>query len=390
MEQNEQNGISKAYQRENIHFEIEKSISGYYRLVMVAKTKHNSINLIDEPASEDMYDYDVAVEIFNQFIDENFLSRTLNVINRAVDYNLFLPDFLPEFVPLVDGNVIENIICEAENIIYENVPIERKEYCKLHQSTQGQFYTWNDGEDDHTVSGDICHFDGYNIDGSKCTDGIIIYDLGIDKDAKVVGLYETLDDGTAKEEEKTDSDREERTIKVIGVGELTLSMWYNEKENKHIIDVFNENEDVLGQLVGVKPEDLYDDDIIIEKLKETEIVLARSLEDLILGNDIDGSYAMTLDGIIAVYKVLYNDDIEKMIDFINYVVENADEEIGQETLTWAKMFMVDKVFDETTEREFVEAVESGEFMNYICGDAFENFSNYGYDEWAWEVKTLIK
>lgn len=384
----EQNGINKAYQRENIHFEIEKSISGYYRLVLVAKTKSNSINLIDDPASEDMYDYDVAVEIFNQFIDENFVERTLNVINRAVEYNLFLPGFATN---QVDSDTISNILCDAENIIFENVPIERKEYCKLNQSTQGQFYTWNDGEDDHTVSGDICHYDGYNIDGSKCTDGIVIYDLGIDKDAKVVGLYETFGE-EATEEEKTDSDREERTIKVIGVGELTLSMWYNEKENKHIIDVFNENKDVLGQLVGVKPEDLYDDDIIIEKLKETEIVLARSLEDLILGeDDIDGLYAMTLDGIIAVYKVLYNDDIEKMIDFVNYVVENAyDEEVGQETLTWAKMFMADRVFEETTEREFVEAVESGEFMNYICGNAFENFDNYDYDEWAWEVKSLIK
>ena len=184
------------------------------------------------------------------------------------------------------------------------------------------------------------------------------------------------------------SDRTERTIKVIGVGELTLSMWYNEKENKHIIDVFNENKDVLGQLVGVKPEYLYDDDAIIEKLKETEIVLPRSLKDLILGNDFD--YAMTLDGIIAVYRVLYSGDIEKMNDFVNYVVENADEEVGQEILTWAKMFMADKVFEETTEKEFVEVVENGEFMNYICGNAFENFDNYDYADWAWEVKNLIK
>ncbi len=102
----EQNGINKAYQRENIHFEIEKSISGYYRLVLVAKTKSNSINLIDDPASEDMYDYDVAVEIFNQFIDENFVERTLNVINRAVEYNLFLPDF----APFVNSDVIKNIL----------------------------------------------------------------------------------------------------------------------------------------------------------------------------------------------------------------------------------------------------------------------------------------
>lgn len=59
------------------HFEVEKSISGYYRLLKNNKVVH------DEPACDDVYEYDVAIEHFYFELTDN----TFYEVYLAHDWN---------------------------------------------------------------------------------------------------------------------------------------------------------------------------------------------------------------------------------------------------------------------------------------------------------------
>ena len=200
----EKNLEFEAYKREHVAFRMNEAMSGYYRLEMYepnTKTEiHNSVLLIDDPACEDYYDYDLAREQFEQFIEENFNNRDLNIINRAVKEGVWLPD-LKNIVP-------EDIVIDCENnILYDSE--DEYEFCELHQSGSNQYYNYYDGDFSKNCSGEIWNYNmyeffytendngeldfdhqlrGYELESGKSY--AFIYDKVINSEAKVVGLYD--------------------------------------------------------------------------------------------------------------------------------------------------------------------------------------------------------
>jgi len=192
------------YKRDHIAFRMNQAMSGYYRLEMYEpNTKpeiRNSVLLIDDPACEDYYDYDLAREQFEQFIEGNFNNRDLNVINRAVKEGLWLPD-LKNIAP-------EDIVIDCENNIFYDSEDEY-EFCELHQSGCSQYYNYYDGDYTKTCSGEIWNYDmhedfytekdngeldfdhplkGYELESGNAY--AFIYDKVINSEGKVIGLYD--------------------------------------------------------------------------------------------------------------------------------------------------------------------------------------------------------
>jgi hypothetical protein len=201
------------YARENVAFRMDKAMSGYYRLLMYspeAEKRHyggQSVFLSDDPAAEDMFDYDIAREQFEEYLSEKFDDRTLNVINRAVgEFNYQLSD-TPKDMGEYD---IEELVCECENLIFDKVASDGEyDYCELHYSGHNQYYNYYDGDFTKNCSGEIWHYDrrgdfyGENSNGEIDFDHPLkgyelergrsyafIYDRVINSDAKVVGLYD--------------------------------------------------------------------------------------------------------------------------------------------------------------------------------------------------------
>lgn len=197
------------YKRDHIAFRMNQAMSGYYRLEMYEpNTKpeiHNSIRLIDDPANEDYYDYDLARESFDEYLEENFPNRTLNIISRAVDeFNYQLSD-APRDCGMYD---IEGMECECEDLIFDDVE-DDYEYCELHQSGCSQYYNYYDGDYTKTCSGEIWNYDMHEVFYTEKDNGVLdfehplkgyelesgnayafIYDKVINSEGKVIGLYD--------------------------------------------------------------------------------------------------------------------------------------------------------------------------------------------------------
>lgn len=203
----EKNFEFEAYKREYIAFRMNEAMSGYYRLEMYepnTKTEiHNSVLLIDDPAYEDYYDYDLARELFEQYIEENFNNRDLNVINRAVKEGAWLPD--------LNAYDISNIVCECENSIFSNDDNEIDEYaqCDLEFTNRGQYYNYIDQDGiEYNSSGEFTHlghettyyhYDDFShplkwfeIDEEHCNEYTFIYDRVLDSNANLIALYDYL------------------------------------------------------------------------------------------------------------------------------------------------------------------------------------------------------
>lgn len=199
--------ISECYQRNSVKFEVSESMSGYYRLILrEVNNANNSILLIDDAACEDYYDEDTAIDMFEQYIDEEFNDKYLNVINRGVgEFGYFLPD-APKDCGCYDINELE---CQCENLIFAEVSEDIYDQCDLHQSGCSQYYTYYD----HNCSGEIWSYDmyedffevdedwepdfghavkGYELE-SECHYAFV-FDRVINDDAKVVGLYDYWDE----------------------------------------------------------------------------------------------------------------------------------------------------------------------------------------------------
>lgn len=203
----EKNFEFEAYKREHVAFRMNEAMSGYYRLEMYEpNTKseiRNSILLIDEPADEENYDYEIAREFFEQYIKENFNNRALNIINRAVKEGVYLPS--------LNNRMPEDIVCECETLILDNEDNVIDEYaqCDLEFTNRGQYYNYYDGDYSKNCSGEIWNSDkyeffytekgngeldfdhplrGYELESGKSY--AFIYDKVINNEAKVVGLYD--------------------------------------------------------------------------------------------------------------------------------------------------------------------------------------------------------
>jgi hypothetical protein len=203
----EKNFEFEAYKRDHVAFRMNEAMSGYYRLEMYepnTKTEiHNSVLLIDDPACEDYYDYDLAREQFEQFIEENFNNRDLNVINRAVKEGLWLPD-LKNIAP-------EDIVIECENNILSNEGniIDEYTHCDIEFTNRGQYYHYIDQDNnDYSSSGEITHlghettyYHGedfshplkwFEINEDHHNEYTFVYDRIVDCNANIIALYDYL------------------------------------------------------------------------------------------------------------------------------------------------------------------------------------------------------
>lgn len=203
----EKNLEFEAYKREHVAFRMNQAMSGYYRLEMYEpNTKseiRNSILLIDEPADEENYDYEIAREFFEQYLKENFNNRALNIIDRAVEEGAWLPD-----LNVYDG---KNIVVEYEIRILSNEDNVIDEYaqCDLEFTKRGQYYHYIDQDDnDYSSSGEITHlghettyYHGedfshplkwFEIDEEHRNEYTFIYDRIVDCNANIIALYDYL------------------------------------------------------------------------------------------------------------------------------------------------------------------------------------------------------
>lgn len=203
----EKNFEFESYKRDHVAFRMNEAMNGYYRLEMYepnTKTEiHNSVLLLDDPACEDYYDYDLAREQFEQFIEGNFNNRDLNVINRAVKEGLWLPD-LKNIAP-------EDIVIDCENDILSNEGniIDEYAHCDIEFTNRGQYYHYIDQDNnDYSSSGEITHlgheatyYHGedfshplkwFEIDEDHRNEYTFVYDRIVDCNANIIALYDYL------------------------------------------------------------------------------------------------------------------------------------------------------------------------------------------------------
>ena len=115
-----------------------------------------------------------------------------------------------------------------------------------------------------------------------------------------------------------------------------------------------------------------------------------SFRGLLLGDELDGKYKMTTEGLHAVYKALYNgDDVDGAFEFAEYLSE--DEKNIDFVYQYLSEFIYDKLINEATEKEILQMIFDGEHLNYLDSrnDMFMEFNNNDYDIWVMEVADLI-
>lgn len=137
---------------------MDKSLSGYWRLMLAKKDGNNneSILLVDDPACEDYYDEDIASGMFEDWIDNNFDDRDLNIIGKAIEDG---------YDVTTAPNEPHELVCECEEFKF-NGYYDRCEQCDLNGCGNSQSYTF----EGNTCSGDIWQYDSaedfYPIDGN--------------------------------------------------------------------------------------------------------------------------------------------------------------------------------------------------------------------------------
>lgn len=118
-----------------------------------------------------------------------------------------------------------------------------------------------------------------------------------------------------------------------------------------------------------------------------------TLRCLILGTELDGKYGMTVDGLEAIYHALYNgEDVYGAVEFAQYATQNINnEDFTMDVFDNLKTFIYDKISNDSSDKEIIDTIYNGDYLNYLSSnvDAFENFENDDYSNWAYEVAKLI-
>lgn len=118
-----------------------------------------------------------------------------------------------------------------------------------------------------------------------------------------------------------------------------------------------------------------------------------ALRYLILGTELDGKYDMTVDGLEAIYHALYNgEEVNGAVEFAQYATQNINnEDFTVDVFDNLKMFIYDKISNDYSDKEIIDTIYNGDYLNYLSSnvDAFENFENDDYSNWAYEVAKLI-
>jgi hypothetical protein len=129
-------------------------------------------------------------------------------------------------------------------------------------------------------------------------------------------------------------------------------------------------------------------------LKFNEMLEAKpeySFRGLVLGDELNGKYKMTTEGLHAVYKALYNgEDVDGAFEFAEYLTEDNEKYIDF-VYQYLSEFIYDKLIDDATERNILQTIFDGEHLNYLDSrnSMFEEFDNNSYDTWVMEVADLI-
>ena len=116
-----------------------------------------------------------------------------------------------------------------------------------------------------------------------------------------------------------------------------------------------------------------------------------SFRGLVLGDELDGKYKMTTEGLHAVYKTLYNGEgVDGAVEFAEYLTEENEKYIDF-VYQYLSEFIYDKLINEATEKEILQMIFDGEHLNYLDSrnDMFMEFNNNDYDIWVMEVADLI-
>lgn len=113
-----------------------------------------------------------------------------------------------------------------------------------------------------------------------------------------------------------------------------------------------------------------------------------TLKGLVLGPDGDMRYAVTVDGLFALYRSLYSKDIDHLENFMRYITGGG----GNDTVfDYIEDFVWDLISEDSSDAEIVDSVESGEFANHMLpnGRMFDNMDNSECGEWAAGVRVIL-
>lgn len=120
--------------------------------------------------------------------------------------------------------------------------------------------------------------------------------------------------------------------------------------------------------------------------------------DLITGideDDDDDKYALTFDGLIALYRYFYSTDIDFFLEFIENVDESSDFLNGyalSDFYNYVKLYIAYKLLEDVSEEDIIKAVEDEEYRNYLGSgnDMFCAFDEHRAYDWAEEIRERLK
>lgn len=116
-----------------------------------------------------------------------------------------------------------------------------------------------------------------------------------------------------------------------------------------------------------------------------------TLRGLVLGDELEGKYKITTEGLHAIYKALYNgDSIDGAFEFATYLTENGSIDIDT-VFPILSEFIYDALSNSASDKKIVESIYEGEHLNYFDdrNSMFEEFENGEYSDWAYEVADLL-
>ena len=125
---------------------------------------------------------------------------------------------------------------------------------------------------------------------------------------------------------------------------------------------------------------------------------ATPIRYLLLGDDdVHTKYEMTVEGLAALYKELYGENISFFEDYMNDVIKEFTMYNDAYILTFlTKYFFLSKIFEKVDINEFIDMVGSGKFIKnmnpqtnaFIWWGDNEGFENSECEQWANDMKVL--
>lgn len=120
---------------------------------------------------------------------------------------------------------------------------------------------------------------------------------------------------------------------------------------------------------------------------------------LLLGDDeYHTKYEMTIEGLISVYKEVYNSDITFFEDYANDVIKEFMTYNDAHILSFlTKNYLLSKIFEKVNIEEFIDIVGNGKFVKnmnpnvnaFIWWGDNEGFENSECRQWANDMKAIV-